>query len=183
MSSVVSSNGWVGLVARVVLLFLFLQIYQSRLSKFMALAILPSHCSAACCMHWFCWCPSCQVLCQSPPWRITEAASWRSPFFRGSCTTFFFAEPPFSNAIFFHLQITATRFVQLDFLVGLLVVHLLDIEPGIVPLQGTAQNYILCHSVKRTALFSNDWMLWETARTWPQCFWCWHHVGELVQAR
>ena len=74
-------------------------------------------------------------------------------FLAESCTTFFFAEPPFSNAIFFHCQITATPFVQLDFLVGLLVVHLLDIEPGIVPLQGTAQNYILCHSVKRTALF------------------------------
>ena len=89
------------------------------------------------------------MLCRGPPWRITEASF--TIFGGRAAQSKLFAEPPFSNAIFAHFQITATPFVQLDFLVGL-VVHLLDIEPGSMPLQGTAQNYILCHLFKKRML-------------------------------
>ena len=147
MNNSVSSNGWVWLVARLVLLFCFPRSAKVdcqnswRWQLCHHTPVLPVANSAA--VH--------PARCCAKA-HLGESQRLASPFLGGGLhNQNFLLSHPSAMPYFAHFQITATPFVQLDFLVGL-VVHLLDIEPGSMPLQGTAQNYILCHLFKKRML-------------------------------
>ena len=119
---------------------------------------------------------------------------WNDFFFFGrqphmvlGCSGMPLTEVPFLESKPSHRKAGSARFVHREGRVHVhhvLRQHLLHVEASVVPLQCKTQHKVIyiirCCSFKRTVMTIR--MLWDTARTWPQCSWCWNLVGQVVQA-